>query len=114
MKTTWLIIFLIVIVTTSCSKYEEVDQDCLNETLEAFEMVPYTGQEIGCEFFLELYRFRNENYFLLGSHCADIDSFPFDCDGNRLCDGNGNRSKCNRFYENSTNLGIVGISKPVN
>ena len=73
-------------------------------------MVEFTDQELGCKLFLELYEYNNKQYFLLGNHCADIISYPTDCDGNKLCES-GENSECNKFYADANRIGIVGIEK---
>lgn len=102
------------VLISACSKDQGVDLDCVDEKLEEFDMVPFTGQEIGCEFFLELYHYRNKQYFVLGSHCADIAINAVDCDGNTLCGTDDNQRKCDRFFRRADNIGIVGISRTEN
>lgn len=106
--------FIIILVTTlllgiSCSKEPQSTEGCLAERLEAHEMDAYNGESIGCKFYLELFEFQNEQYFLFGSHCADVIADPIDCEGNSICDG-GSSIKCNNFWNNSVSKGIVGVS----
>ncbi|MEO1052744.1 MAG: hypothetical protein AAFX87_19070 [Bacteroidota bacterium] len=96
-------------LTSSCDE-ENITKMCLDEYLEQSDMEPYTGQDLDCKFFLTLYEFQNSQYFLLGNHCADIISFPIDCDGNTLCE-NGEDRQCRRFYREAVNKGIVGVQK---
>jgi hypothetical protein len=105
-----LTIAFLIIFAMSCSKDETLDLDCIERKLEEFNMVKFSGQEIGCEFFLDLYLYENEQYFLLGSHCVDMISYPIDCEGNSLCE-NGADPECKKFYKNSTRIGIVGIGE---
>ncbi len=106
------IFFTILAVILGCTKNNEIVNDCIDVKLEEFNMVKYEEQEIGCEFFLELYIFRNKQYFQLGSHCADIVFNPTDCDGNNIC-GNKGRLNCSsrRYYKKRVRIGIVGISE---
>ncbi len=73
-------------------------------------MIAYNGQEIGCKFFLELYHYQDNDFFLLGSHCADMTSYPIDCEGNVLCEDLED-TICMDFYLNSERIGIIGIDK---
>ncbi|GJM34741.1 MAG: hypothetical protein DHS20C18_37420 [Saprospiraceae bacterium] len=110
MRNISLVLCLLFLLCFSCSKEEQVDVNCVNEMLERLEMEPNRGQEIGGAFFVDLYVYNNKQYFLLGSHYADMASFPIDCEGNSLC-GVGNLDACNDFYTNAVYLGITGISR---
>ena len=88
---------------------ETITSECLEATLDDFNMVEYSGEELECKFFLELYQYKNRQYFLLGNHCADVESTPMDCDGNTPCDGRG--QECSRFFSIAERLGIVGIDR---
>ena len=101
-------IFLILVLIINCSKNDEIEMNCLNDMLSDFDMTKYQGQDIGCNFFLELYHYNQKQYYLLGNHCADMISYPTDCEGNKLCE-NGDDNKCGRFYENAVRIEIVGI-----
>ena len=96
--------------TMSCSTDENTELDCISSKLEELDMVEFAGQDLGCKFFLELYEYKNKQYFLLGNHCADIISYPTDCDGNKLCES-GEDSACRKFYTNANRIGIVGVEK---
>lgn len=93
-----------------CSKDNPVKSDCIEAMLNENNMTAYDGQEIECEFFLELYHYDDRQFFLLGSHCADIISYPTDCEGNKLCE-NSESAICKKFYNNSERIGIVGIGE---
>jgi hypothetical protein len=85
-----------------------IERNCIEKVLIENEMTAYTGEEIACNFHLSLYDLRGQQYFLLKSHCADMVSYPFDCDGNKLCES-GESHTCTDFYENANYIGIVGI-----
>lgn len=106
---TILVSFLILLIV-SCSRQDDDLTDCAIDKVKELDMVLYIGQEIGCEFFLELYQYNNKQYFLVGSHCADIESYPFDCDGNQLCGGDEDQN-CTSFYRNAHRIGVIGIGK---
>jgi len=110
MKVQNITILILMFFTISCSSDENTELDCINSKLEEFDMIEYSGQELSCKSFLELYKFKNKQYFLLGNHCADIISNPIDCDGNILC-GNEDNSECEEFFINANLIGIVGIEK---
>ncbi len=71
-------------------------------------MVKWEGQDIGCEFFLVLYEYRNKQYFVLDNHCADLISNPVDCNGNKICNDIQDFD-CRNYYKESKRIGIVGI-----
>jgi hypothetical protein len=103
-----LVIFLF--IGFSCDRKDEVT--CINNCMETYlkqnNMVSYKGEEIGCKKFVSLYEYQNKQYYVLGSHCAEIASNPTDCSGNALCDS-GNEKVCNDFFANAKHIGIVGI-----
>jgi len=103
-----LFIFLISGLIISCSKNDEIELNCLNAMLSDSDMTEYQGQEIGCNFFLELYHYDQKQYYLLGNHCTGLISYPTDCEGNRLCE-NRDDNKCRRFYKKAVRIGIVGV-----
>jgi hypothetical protein len=73
-------------------------------------MEEYTNQEIGCKFYLIEYEYLEENYYSVGSHCADMQFNLTDCSGNSICE-NQESAWCVAFFEHSTDNGIVAISK---
>ncbi len=108
MKILKIITVFCIITSFGCSSDDSVDADCIEDTLESLDMVSYTGQDINCEFFLELYHFENKQYFVLGNHCADMIAYPTDCEGNQLCVDEQDR-KCRNFYDKAERIGIVGV-----
>lgn len=99
-----------VLVLVGCSKSDSNKSDCTASMLIENDMVEYTGQEIGCKFFLELYTHKKKQFFLLGNYCADMISYPIDCEGNQLCE-NGQDLECKDFYTHSKRVGIIGIGR---
>lgn len=81
----------------SCEKQGD---SCIEEKLLSYEMVAYTGQDIGCKMFLHEYEMNGSYYYLLDNYCADMVTFFEDCEGNNY-----------HSLNNSTYLGIVGISE---
>jgi len=102
MKNYHLFIGILIFFSIGCSKNSNIENDCIDTKLEELEMVKYDGEEIGCQLFLELFHYKNKQYFLLGSHCADIDTAPIDCDGNIINDWT-------KFYNSAESIGIIGI-----
>lgn len=96
------------ILLIGCSKDDYIKSDCIESMLIESNMIEYNGQEIGCKSFLELYHYKNRQFFLYGNHCADMWSYPVDCEGNKLCE-NGEDFKCRSFYNKAERIGIIGI-----
>jgi len=101
-------IFIALFLCTGCDQ-EEVTVDCLEQTLSDLDMVPYSGQDIGCTFFVHQYTFQEKQYYLLDNYCVDAAYSPVDCEGNSICNGD-NLQLCNDFYSNAVYHGVVGIS----
>lgn len=111
MKNFVIFILLTIGLIVGCSKEKEPEISCIDSVLEEHGMIEYTDQEIGCSFFLELYHYKNKEYFLLGSHCADVAGDPVDCEGNGLCGEDGSAFQCERFDDNAELIRIVGIQE---
>ena len=92
----------------ACTKGPDREETCLKKVLEQERMVAYSGQAIGCNSFLELYKFDGQQYFVVNNHCADMVILPFDCDGKRLCEKDPD-AKGSAFYETAELIRIVGI-----
>jgi len=90
-----------------CSKNNS-EKDCIDAKLEEFDMVKYEEQEIDCQFFLELYHYKNKQYFLLINHCVDMAWSPIDCDGNGICNDLSS-FECIKFNNEAERIGIIGI-----
>ncbi|WP_152425077.1 hypothetical protein [Nafulsella turpanensis] len=103
-----LYLILIFLLGLSACTEEDITTNCVDEVLEAQGMVPYQGQDIGCKFFLSLYEYESQQYFLLGNACADMVVYPTACSGNQLCNST---AECTEFYENARYIGIVGIEE---
>jgi hypothetical protein len=104
------ILFLIGVSAWGCDDDQCIAQnDCIESVLKEHDMVPYTEKELGCKFFLSLFEFRGKQYFQLGSHCADMVAYPFDCDGNELC-VNEQSVLCTEFGQRARYIGIVGMA----
>jgi len=101
------LILIGVVLLLGCSKQLK-SIDCTDRILKESNMVEYNGQPFECNNFIELFRFRNKQYFVLGNHCADMIVNPIDCNGNTICN-KGERMKCNKFFENAVNIGVIGI-----
>jgi hypothetical protein len=97
----------ILIALVACREECHVKKNCIENVLVEQGMVAYTGQELGCSTFLTLYQFNGKQYFMLGNHCADMIAYPFDCDGNKLCETND--EKCQQYLQSTKYIGVVGI-----
>lgn len=109
MKPFSILLLISIPVFFGCSKEIGIDQDCMQEVIAKHEMVEYDGREIGCQSFLELYHYKNKQYFVLNNHCLDMIIYPVDCDGNRLCIEDD--FQCRRFWRKAELIEIIGISK---
>ncbi len=103
-----LVIFIAILLCASCEQ-EEATVDCLEQTLTDLEMIPYTGQELACTFFVHQYTFQNKQYYLLDNHCIDAAFGLEDCEGNSLCIDDDTQL-CNDFLPNAIYHGIVGVT----
>lgn len=101
--------FLLMTSFLSC-KEEEVIKNCTDKYLEQVEMVKYSGEEIGCKTFLKLYEYESKQYYIMDSYCADMISYPKDCEGKSLCDQQL-QHHCDAFFEKAVFVGIVGIKQ---
>ena len=110
MRILHLTIIIFILLFIACSKDETANSDCIETMLSNNSMIEYTGQELECKFFLELYSYTNKQFFLLGNHCADLISYPIDCAGNTLCE-DGENFICNNFYAKAERIGIIGIEQ---
>jgi len=95
----------------TCSKNETICTDCVDMMLKEYNKVRYEGQENWCSS-LSLSEYENKQYFVYDNCLADMYFIPIDCKLNQLCMTNGlyDRKKCELFYAESKNLGIVGIN----
>lgn len=105
MKNIKIIGLLLLFLAAACS--EEPATDCIADKLAEFDMVEYQGQEMSCKLFLTLFYYNEKQYFLLGNHCADMATCPFDCDGNELCES----AEATDFNQNAVQLAIIGIGE---
>lgn len=91
----------------SCTK--EDASPCIVKLLSDLDMKLYVGQDLECQWFLQLYTYEGHQYGSLGNHCVDmIAPMVFDCDGLNVCE---NTSKCSDILGQGTYHGIIGISK---
>lgn len=109
MKNLSIILAMLILFLIGCSK-KEITTECIDAMLTERNMVAYNGEDPGCKFFLELYFYQNRQFFILGNHCADMISFPIDCDGNTYCE-NGEDTGCRKFHRRAERIGIVGIGQ---
>ena len=104
-------LFLTLVLLMSCFACDEdcePQKDCIDKTLAENNMVPYAGQELGCNFYLTLFNYDGEQYFLLNNNCIDQVFYPFNCDGTILCE-DSLTEECERFYTEAKLIGVVGI-----
>lgn len=107
-KITFLTIFTFSLFS-SCDRQDSPERDCINHLLEAWDMVPYRGQDTSDKFIVELYTYQGEQYFVISHPHIDIVFQPISCNEEFLC-GPSHGTTCEDFSLNSELLGIVGIS----
>ncbi len=83
---------------------------CVDQFLATNQLVKYTGQDIGCKFYVALFELDGAEYFYADCHCADMLSIPIDCDGNAYC-SDINSPELIFFFQNAVNKGIVGFEE---
>lgn len=102
--------FFILSLALGCCK-PDPEKDCLKEMLKQNGMAEYKNQDPGCNSFLQLYKLKGRQYFVIGNHCADMVSYPVDCEGKNYCE-NRSPAECDKFYEMAAYIGIAGIQNP--
>ena len=109
-KNLFIAILLLATVLLGCNDndYPSV-RSCVNKVLKDNGLEPYTNQEINCRSFVTLHALPGRQYFLWNNHCADLVTYPFDCEGQTLCEDSESDS-CTDFYRNADYVGIVGIA----
>lgn len=110
MKNYYQYLIALLLLITACSDDDLAFNDCIDEAVRVNVMIPYEGQELGCQSFLELYEYNNKQYYIRKNLCIDMFPYPCDCDGNKLCEP-GTEEACNDFQLNAEKIGIVGISE---
>ena len=103
-----LIIAVFGFLAFSCADETE-SNSCIASTLKRENMIPYTGQDLGCHAYLTLYVLKGQQYFVRNNNCADMIFQPFDCEGNFICDNYS--AKCAEFVNHAEEKRIVGIMK---
>ena len=98
-------LFTFTLLLSGC-EHEMTQLSCTESVLAANDMVPYSGQDLGCSFFLAEYQYEGQSYFMLGNHCADVTTPPFDCANNPLCENDP--ANC-PDRPSPTFVGIIGI-----
>lgn len=96
-----------------CSKFDEAQQQCVEEYLEKYDMIPYRGQEIGChQMYSILYEYHGEFYFMMICDCCDMIVTLEDCEGNQHCYfENDTEPVCDEYWDNSNCYGIIGLEE---
>ena len=103
------IVFLVGLLSFGCNDEQGItQQNCIESVLEEHDMVPYTGEDLGCKFFLSMFEFKGKQYFQLGNHCADLVAHLFDCNGTQFC-SDGKSALCSEFDQSARYVGIVGM-----
>lgn len=70
----------------------------------------YNGGPIACKFYLEQYELHGEQYYSIGSHCADVLFNLTDCNGVSRCE-DSQATWCIEFFEHAIRNGIVAVGR---
>ena len=105
----FLLLILTGVLLFSCKKETSLDEGCISQFLESHN-AKRANDVVGCEFFYALYEFEGKQYFVLGSHCADMITIPLDCSDNNYCK-NKTEEMCSNFFNKALYKGVVGIRK---
>ncbi len=109
MKNIFLFLILLGCGVTSCHKSDTLHSDCIDEMLSEFNMIKYDGEIMSdCKFYLHLYDWDGEQYFIFDNPCMDMVLAIFDCEGNDLCKDDPD---CSNFFQNAEFVDIVGRSR---
>jgi len=100
---------LITIFATACEKLT-AKEECIQEFINSKDLLRYTNQTIDSQFYFDLHEKDGEFYFLVGHHYIDFIAAPMNCLGESLCE-DATSSACFDFLENSSDHGIVAISR---
>ena len=83
---TYFLLLLLFTVNAACREECHIEKNCIEKVLEKNNMVRYADQEVGCKLYLSLFEYKGEQYFMLNNNCADMVSYPFNCNGKKLCE----------------------------
>jgi hypothetical protein len=108
MRKICLLMFTINLMMACEKDHADLEKDCIEKVLKARGMVRYKNQQIGCSLFLKLYSFNESQYFEYGNHCADMLTYPFDCNGTKPYEDYNSFDGLN-FRTNARYLGVIGI-----
>ena len=107
-KGVYLILLLVLgLFFQSCEK-DQLTGLCIDQYLQQGNWTPYNGQNIGCKMHLMAYEYKQQNYFMVGNHCADMLANFTDCNGEEL-DWEKDKRLIDNIYEKGTYLGIIGF-----
>jgi hypothetical protein len=112
MRKIYLLMFTISLVMACEKDHANLEKDCIEKVLKERGMVRYKNQEIGSRPFLHLYYFNESQYFEYDNPCADMLTYPFDCNGIKLCE-DYTSFDCLNFRRSARYMGVVGIQMPI-
>ena len=85
-KITFLALCMILFFSCKKDKCFETESDCYSSYLQIHNLIPYTDQNIGCNFYVNLFEYENELYFQSEHPCLLMMALPItDCEGNDIC-----------------------------
>ena len=96
------VLAVIILFIVSCTKTNHLEDNCINQQLDEYNMIAFEGQDIGCKLHLMLYTYQEAQYFALGSHCVDMVLVLKDCAGNDVPESH---------YDNAEYVEIIGFEE---
>ena len=104
-----LVLFLLGFTLATCNKSNDLKSDCIDQILSDNDMIKYDGEIMAdCKFYLHLYDWDGDQYFIFDNPCMDMVLAIFDCEGNDLCKDDPN---CSNFFQNAELVGTIGRSR---
>jgi len=109
MKNALVLLLFVLFFAAACKdKKEAAPLNCVEQYLATNQLVKYTGQYLGCSFYMMRYELGGKDYFVPGSHCADMIAIPVDCEGDPYC-ADVECPALLYFYKNAVYEEIVGF-----
>ena len=111
MKNSFPFIFFLSLLVFACKKpVVDTPLTCVEQFIADHQLVPYTGQDLGCKLYTRLFELDGQQYFQLGSACADMFAMPVDCAGNPYC-SSIDSPELIYFSQHAVVLNIIGFQE---
>ena len=86
----------------------ELTFSCVDQYIQDHQLIKYTGQELGCNFYVRVYTLDGKEYFGEDNPCADMIAIPSDCEGQPYCTS-ADDPALQYFYQHAEAKNIIGI-----